>query len=227
MKTPNALASRRTFFERFSKIIASVAVLPQLISSSSTVASPRPINPRLNDAEDWFKGIKGKHRMVYDATTIHEGFSIVWSWVFLDSNNETGTPDEEVTTLVVLRQGAFALALNNEIWSSYKLGKNLKISDPATNVPATTNPYWDPPKGIMPENGMSIKSLMERGVMFCVCDRALTVNSTMVARTKNLDSEQVKKEWVDGLFPGIQIVPSGVWAVNRAQENGCTYCFAG
>jgi intracellular sulfur oxidation DsrE/DsrF family protein len=49
----------------------------------------------------------------------------------------------------------------------------------------------------------------------------------MVARTKNLDSEQVKKEWVDGLFPGIQIVPSGVWAVNRAQENGCTYCFAG
>jgi intracellular sulfur oxidation DsrE/DsrF family protein len=30
-----------------------------------------------------------------------------------------------------------------------------------------------------------------------------------------------------GLLPGIQIVPSGVWAVGRAQEHGCQYCFAG
>jgi len=29
------------------------------------------------------------------------------------------------------------------------------------------------------------------------------------------------------LFPGIQVVPSGVMAVGRAQEHGCTYCFAG
>jgi intracellular sulfur oxidation DsrE/DsrF family protein len=227
MKTPNALPSRRNFFERFSKIIASVAVAPQLLSSSGAVASPSLINSGLNDVDEWFKQINGKHRMVYDATTIHEGFSIIWSWVFLDSNNETGSPDEELTSLVVIRHNAFALVLNDEVWSSYKLGKHLKISDPSTNVPATSNPYWNPAKGIMPESGMSIKSLIERGAMFCVCDRALTVNSRMMAKTKNLDSEQVKKEWIEGLIPGVQIVPSGVWAINRAQENGCTYCFAG
>ena len=56
---------------------------------------------------------------------------------------------------------------------------------------------------------------------------ALTVYSSMVAKKMNLDAAKVKDEWVAGVFPGIQIVPSGVWAVNRAQEHGCTYCYAG
>jgi intracellular sulfur oxidation DsrE/DsrF family protein len=29
------------------------------------------------------------------------------------------------------------------------------------------------------------------------------------------------------LLPGVQVVPSGVWAVGRAQEKGCGYCYAG
>jgi intracellular sulfur oxidation DsrE/DsrF family protein len=41
------------------------------------------------------------------------------------------------------------------------------------------------------------------------------------------DAAEVKKEWIAGLLPGIQVMPSGVWAVGRAQEHGCTYCYAG
>ena len=26
---------------------------------------------------------------------------------------------------------------------------------------------------------------------------------------------------------GVNVVPSGVFAVNRAQKKGCTYCYAG
>ena len=43
----------------------------------------------------------------------------------------------------------------------------------------------------------------------------------------NISPAEVKKDWVAGVLPGIQLVPSGVLAVNRAQEHGCTYCFAG
>ena len=35
----------------------------------------------------------------------------------------------------------------------------------------------------------------------------------------------VKKEWLDALIPGIPAMPSGVWAVGRAQEHGCGYCY--
>jgi hypothetical protein len=36
-----------------------------------------------------------------------------------------------------------------------------------------------------------------------------------------------KAEWMAGLLPGVTLVPSGVLAVNRAQEKGCTYCSGG
>jgi intracellular sulfur oxidation DsrE/DsrF family protein len=42
-----------------------------------------------------------------------------------------------------------------------------------------------------------------------------------------LDAAELKKEWVAGLLPGVQVLPSGVWAVGRAQEKGCSYIFAG
>tara|TARA_R110000868_G_scaffold9349_10_gene46831 strand:+ start:9370 stop:9507 length:138 start_codon:yes stop_codon:yes gene_type:complete len=42
-----------------------------------------------------------------------------------------------------------------------------------------------------------------------------------------LDPQETYQEWVDAVQPGIQIVPSGVWALGRAQENGCGYIFAG
>jgi intracellular sulfur oxidation DsrE/DsrF family protein len=32
---------------------------------------------------------------------------------------------------------------------------------------------------------------------------------------------------VSGVLPGIQVVPSGVWALGRAQEHDCAYVFAG
>jgi len=42
-----------------------------------------------------------------------------------------------------------------------------------------------------------------------------------------LDAEEVKKDWLSGMLPGIQVMPAGIWAINRAQERGCSYCFAG
>jgi intracellular sulfur oxidation DsrE/DsrF family protein len=74
---------------------------------------------------------------------------------------------------------------------------------------------------------IGINDLQEQGVMFCVCNAAITVYSTAISQGMNMSPEEVKKDWLAGLLPGIQVVPSGVWAVGRAQEHGCAYCFAG
>jgi len=42
-----------------------------------------------------------------------------------------------------------------------------------------------------------------------------------------MQAETIKKEWIANLLPGVTVVPSGVIAVNRTQEKGCAYCFAG
>jgi intracellular sulfur oxidation DsrE/DsrF family protein len=187
-----------------------------------------PGNNELAAAETWFKKVKGKHRIIYDAPEPHEGFPVIWSWAFYKTNNETGTPDNDLTAVVVLRHNAIPLAMEDRLWEKYKFGEVFKINDATTKAPATRNPFWAPTDGIfkmMNIDGM--QALTSRGVMFCVCDLALSVYSGMVAQGMNLKPEDVKKDWLSGLMPGIQPVPSGVWAVGRAQEKGCAYCYAG
>jgi intracellular sulfur oxidation DsrE/DsrF family protein len=55
----------------------------------------------------------------------------------------------------------------------------------------------------------------------------MTVYSSAVATKMKLDPAAVKKDWIAGLLPGVQLVPSGVMAVSRAQEFGARYIFAG
>ncbi len=191
-------------------------------------AIPFKVNAAPNSAADeWFAKVKGKHRQVFDATNAHKGFPLAWTKIFLSTNNDTGTPDAELSAVVVLRHDAIGVALEDRLWEKYKFGELFKIDDPETKKPATKNVYRDPKPGVFPLPGVGIVPLQARGVMFCVCEMAITFYTMEVAKEMKLDAAELKKEWLAGVLPGIQGVPSGVWAVNRAQEHGCSYCFAG
>ena len=184
------------------------------------------------DPDEWFKQIKGKHRMVFDVTQPNEIFPFAWPRVFMITNNQTGTPENQQGVVVVLRSKAIPYAFEDRLWEKYKFGEQFKIDDPATKAPSLRNPFWRPKPGDFKLPGIGnvaigINELQNSGVMFCVCETAITGRSSLSAQQMNLDAEKVKKDWVDGLLPNIQLVPSGVWAVGRAQEHGCAYCFAG
>ena len=217
-----ARSDRREFLGSLAKSVGAIG-----LTSTAANASAIFHTPEGSQLDAWFNSIKGKHRMVFDAVTANDGFSVIWSYTFMTTHNETGTADGDLTAMVVLRSKAIPLAFDDKIWSKFKLGKMFKLIDYDTNASADRNLYWAPKAGEMPEDGMAIKALMERGAMFCVCETAINMTSRMYAKGKGLDPEEVKKEWIAGIHPGIQLVPSGVWAVNRAQENGCSYCSAG
>jgi intracellular sulfur oxidation DsrE/DsrF family protein len=106
------------------------------------------------------------------------------------------------------------------------------MNPPENKEFATKNPFWQPAKGAFKIPGIGevqigINELQENGVLFCVCNAAMTVFSAVAADMMKMDAAAVKKEWEAAVLPGIQIVPSGVWAVGRAQEYDCSYCFAG
>jgi len=185
-----------------------------------------------NDADEWFKKIKGKHRIVFDATRPHDLMPFAWPRVFLLTNEATGTPSADCSVVVVLRHDAIPYAFQHPMWSKYNFGEVFKADDPATKKPSVRNPFWKPSKGEhkipgFGEVSIGINELQDSGVMFCVCDAAMTVYSAAIADGMKLNAAEVKNEWKANLLPGIQIVPSGVWALGRAQEHGCTYCFAG
>lgn len=215
--------SRRSFVGKLAGAAAGLGSL-SLIQNQARGESSKLIH----DAEDWFKKAKGSHRIVYDASEPHHGFAIIWSWVFYVTNNETGITDSDMTSMVVLRHNAIPFALKDELWKTYKLGEVFKITDNLTQKPATRNPYYMPEAGDFPNPAIEgIEKLQSRGAMFCVCNMALKVYSGMVAKQMGLDPQIVYNDWVGGVLKDIQIVPSGVWAIGRAQENKFAYCYAG
>jgi hypothetical protein len=130
--------------------------------------------------------------------------------------------------MTVLRHSAIPFAMKSELWEKYKLGEFVGVNDPQTNKPSLRNTMYEPKEGDLPVPIIQgIKDMQSRGALFCVCDLALNVYSGAKAKQIGADPAVLYEEWKAGVLPGIQIVPSGVWALERAQKNGCAYIFAG
>lgn len=223
MKTKNE-NSRRKFM--------GAVLMGATASTLSLITNPVHANMSFDDkkmagADDWFKSIKGKHRIVYDGSTPHDGFPIIWNWAFYLSNNETGSDDKDITAMTVLRHKAIPFAFKSSLWEKYNLGEVFGVTDNSTNAPSLRNLYYEPKDGDFPLPVIQgIKDMQQRGAMFCVCNLAISVYSGAVAQKLGLDPKNLYEEWIAAVQPGIQVVPSGVWALGRAQENGCGYIFA-
>ena len=192
------------------------------------------------EADLWFDSIKGSHRVVYDATHPNEIFPFAWPKVFLLSNASTGTPANDCGVVVVLRHTAICYAFLDAMWPKYNFADVFKANEhgpafqatDAASAAKTRNPFWNPKQGDFKLPGVGpvdigINDLQKSGVMFCVCETAMLVYSGVIAGMMNLQAQDVLKDWKENMIPDIQIVPSGVWALGRAQEHKCAYIFAG
>jgi intracellular sulfur oxidation DsrE/DsrF family protein len=224
--------NRRNFIGKITAGAAAIGlttIAPTLNAFAKNETAPS-VYP--GDPDAWFNQIKGKHRIVFDSPHPHEIFPFAWPRVFLLTNEATGTKPNDCSVVVVLRHSSIGYALEDRLWEKYKLGELFKANDPETSKPALRNPFWKPKPGAykVPAFGeilIGVDQLQANGVMFCVCEAAIAVNSAVVAKSMNLKHEDVKNDFISGMLPGIQPVPSGVWALGRAQEHGCGYIFAG
>jgi hypothetical protein len=180
------------------------------------------------EPDAWLAGIKGQHKQYFDAVSVNDGFALAYAMNYMNTMGETyKITDNQLTAVVGLRHFSIPLAFNNEIWRKYRLGEFTKANDSATKAPALRNPYAYAKEGELMFPGMALEKLMARGAVVTVCNVALTILSGLAAQAAGLPKEKAKAEWTAGMFKGVHIVPSGVLAVGRAQEKGCTYCFAG
>lgn len=213
---------RRNFLGRFAGAVGlSLAGVP---ASSMAATSPSP-------GDEWLSKLTGKHKMVFDVTQPHEIFPFAWPRVFLLTNQATGAAEHETNAVVVLRHNGIPYAMQDQLWEKYKFGEAFGIKDHRTGQPALRNPFWQPNAGEFKVPGIGavnigINELQASGVIFCVCNMAITVNSHGMGQKLKMDGAEIQKEWIAGLLPGVHLVPSGIWAVGRAQEHGSGYCFA-
>jgi hypothetical protein len=218
VQTQNAtdVAARRGFLRR----IAGTMALG-LAGFAATPVHAQP-TPARTGGPDWPGTLKGRHRQVVDAYEANSGFPLAFAYTFLAPNDPA-----DATAVVVLRHGAFPIALGNEMWRKYKIGESFKILDPETKAPATKNPFLRPKPGVLVVDDMAVDRLLANGTIFGACNIALQVQSKMLAGNAGVSAEEAAKEWAANIIPGITILPSGTWGVNRAQQAGCTYCAGG
>jgi hypothetical protein len=131
------------------------------------------------------------------------------------------------TAVVVLRHGAASIALGDEMWRKYRIGESFNIIDPETKAPAVKNPFLRPKSGVLTFDDMALDRLLANGTVFGVCNVALQGQSKKLAGIAGVSADEAAKEWAANIVPGITLIPSGVWGLNRAQESGCTYCAGG
>ncbi len=224
--------NRRNFLGATATSAAAIG-LTSIAPSLSAFAGEAKFDPKVyGDPEEFFKKINGKHRVVFDSPHPHEIYPFAWPRVFLLTNEATGTANKDCSVVVVLRHSSIGYAMEDKAWAKYGLGKLFEANDPETKQPATRNPFWKPKSGayMMPGVGellIGVNQLQENGVQFCVCAAAINVYSAVVAQSMNLKHEDVKNDFMNSILPGIQPVPSGVWALGRAQEKQCAYIYAG
>jgi intracellular sulfur oxidation DsrE/DsrF family protein len=211
------------------EFLGGLAATAAAIGLGDLIAQAQAAEPATGtEFQSWLESIPGKHRQVYDTPAPNNGFALIWSHVFLMTGTQGyGVPESELGVVLVLRHTAIPIAFRDDAWGKYKLGEYFKINDPATKAPAIRNPFAYIKPGDMPLPEAALEKLIARGVRVAACAMAIHYQSMRVAQIAGVPHDVVKKDWLAAVIPGIQVVPSGVLAVNGAQSKGCSYCFAG
>src|SRR5262249_18327577 len=154
-----------------------------------------------------------KYRLVVNGEQCADSTALDYAEMFLDDYRQVlGTTDAQTKAVIVFRRLGTPLALDDVLWERYTVGEDSKIIDGPTNRPATRNIYKK-----------QFDTLRQRGLISLVCNIALGNWSARAARRTGRKVEDVAAEARANLMPGAIVVPSGVFALIRAQNAGCAY----
>jgi len=123
-----------------------------------------------------------------------------------------------------IRTQATVAAMTDALWERYSLGAEYNAKDPATQQPATRNPFWY--RAPSPAPGITLPSLadlIDRGAIVLVCDFAMGHLSKRLAAKLGRNDDDVHADLRAHLVPGAYAVPSGIFGLARAQNAGCAF----
>lgn len=226
---PTSIASntpRREFLGQLAVsavAIAATACTPGALATEPGAApSPQPTPPKWDDA--WAARITGKHKAVFDAPEVADGTIIGNAWVYLSGMKQVyALADGDITAVMVMRHDAIPMALDDEFWAKYDVGRSARVKDPKSNRWATRNPFYKPAPGDTGGAEFTLEALSKRGAILVGCNLAAMGMASEIASKTKQKGEAVRDELRAHLLPGLTLAPNGVFAVMRAQEAGCTY----
>jgi intracellular sulfur oxidation DsrE/DsrF family protein len=213
------MTRRREFLAQLGVTAAALAFDPdEMRAASSPASGPWDTS--------WLDRLAtAQYRVVFNASDIADGAAMDFAATFLDHMHEAhDTTDKQTRPVIVFRRLGTVMAFNDAIWDRYKLGEDRKVTDSATQAPARRNVFWKTAPGASDQDASSkIETLQGRGLICLVCNIAVNnVGASLAAKTKR-EVEEVRKDLKANLVPGAILVPSGIYALIRAQNAGCAF----
>ncbi len=225
---------RRNFLTRLAGGAAALAMGPRLGSVSATtppaVATTSATGAEWDDS--WVRRITAPHRQVFDSPEIEEGVALHQARTWIQGYREVyQTTDSDHSAVIVIRHAAVPMVMDDTIWERLELGKANELKDPASGEWAQRNPFMNVQPGdqyslVWPDGGLD--KLMERGAIVVACNLALQRIVRLIrAANPSATLEEAQAEMLAHVVPGVVVMPSGIFAVTRAQEAGCHYIRSG
>ncbi len=214
---------RREFLESIGAV--SMAALP--LGGRETRAEASPIA----DAWDvsWADRLKTKHLAVFDSPGFSEGAALFRATVWKNQYKDVyGTNPSDMTAVLVVRHEGIWLAMNDDFWRKYDIGKRKKFKDSETNRIYDRNPIASTAPGLPPQMAeMNVPKFIGNGGIVLACHLALTAYVVdLIKKEEKLKDDEAEALARKSMISGVNLQPSGVFAVLRAQEAGCHYILA-
>src|SRR5258708_4409432 len=180
-------------------------------------------------SDAWLDRLKGNHRQSFDVPEPHGGTVLRHVRNYFDAwRNAFRVGERDVSVVVTLYARTTPLGLQDAMWEKYQLGAALSISDPTTNTPLIRNWFAHPKPGDPVADGepeTSMETLQRRGVIFALCNNALTRWAPRLAKSGLAagSAVDVHADLVAHALPGVGIVPDVLVAMTKAHERGFAY----
>lgn len=211
------MTKRRNFLAQLGVAAAAMTIDADELRAAST-ASSSPWDTSWID-----KLASAQYRVVFNGSEIADGAALDFASTFLDHFHEVhGTSDQQTRPVIVFRRLGTTMGFNDAMWAKYSIGHD-RTKDPATGAPARRNVFWKAAPGSSTDSSTKMETLMGRGLIVLVCAVATNNVGTRLADKNHLDAEEVRKDLKANLVPGGILVPSGIFALIRAQNAGCAY----
>ncbi|MEO5797886.1 MAG: hypothetical protein ABIZ70_13870 [Gemmatimonadales bacterium] len=154
----------------------------------------------------WLKQLKAKHRTFFDTPAWNGGDAFGYPGRYLDAMRDGyGAPVDAVLVVIGLHGATWPLAVDDERWNRYQLGKVAGVDD-------------------VQAKARSLAEIQKRGAMVLVCNNSMRRGSReLAAAMPGGDAEKIYTDLRAGVLANIVVVPAMIAAAALAQEHGCSY----
>jgi hypothetical protein len=230
---------RRTFLKQAGLGVSALAAAGSPLLANSTERASHPSRGELIAAAEqwdelqqqdtwdtsWPQKITGKYKAMFDVPEVEGGVGVmragIWQRQYADVLK---AKPSDLSTVIVIRHAGIVLAMNQDFWTTYDVGKQRKLKDDDGKTmrfnPVLSRPGQEATGGAA---GLMLDSLIKGGAVALGCGLAFRAVVGLIQKQDKLDAPAARAKAMSMLVPGVIMQPSGIFADVMAQEAGCVF----